>query len=175
MAETRDIIVLTVGGVVAFVLQLVLAPYITIGAAMPNFVMAFVFLCAIMRAQSFGCVLPFACGLLYDFLSGSIVGAMAFSLTLFAVIAARVYDAMANDTLFMPLAVMGVGILLSQVCYGLFLLAAGYNAGFLEAFVYRALPCTLYTCVISFVLYPLAAKLFTPSGPSSPIVANQFR
>lgn len=175
MMDSREAAALGVAGVVAFVLQLVLAPYICIGAAMPNFVLAFVFLCVVTRSQTFGCVMPFVLGLLYDFLSGNPIGAMAFSLTLFSYVEARVYSAMENDTLFMPLAVMGVGILLTETVYGVFLLAAGYNAGFFEAFALRALPCAVYDCVVAFLLYPLAARFFTSSGPTSPIVASQLR
>ena len=175
MVDSREAVALGVAGVVAFLLQLILAPYICIGPAMPNFVVVFVFLCAVTRSQSFGCVVPFALGLLYDFLSGNPVGAMAFSLTLFSYVGARIYSAMENDTLFMPLAVMAVGVLLTEALYGVFLLAMGYNAGFFEAFVLRALPCAIYDCVVAFLLYPLAVRLFTPTGPTSPIVASQLR
>ncbi len=175
MMDSHETVALVVAGVAAFALQLISAPYICIGPAMPNFIVVFVFLCVVTRAQIFGCVAPFVLGLVYDFLSGNPVGAMAFSLTLFSFIGARVYSAMENDTLFMPLAVMGAGILLTETAYGLFLLATGYNAGFFEAFALRALPCAVYDCVVAFLLYPLAVRLFAPSGPTSPIVASQLR
>lgn len=175
MNLSRESIALIVAGVAAFVLQIVLAPYISISAAMPNFVVVFVMLCAVVRAQSFGCVMPFVLGLLYDFLSGNIVGGMALALMVSAVLAARVFAVLQNDTLFMPLAVLALGSLMVELLYAIVLLAAGYNAGILEAFVFRALPCALYDSVVAFLLYPLAARFFVSSGPSSPLVATQLR
>ena len=137
--------------------------------------MVFVFLCAVTRSQSFGCVMPFAMGLLYDLLSGGVVGAMSFALTLFSYVGARVFAAMENDTLFMPIAVMSAGMLLTELVYGIFLLATGYNASFIDALIFRALPCAIYDSVIAFILYPLASRFFSSGGPASPIVATQLR
>ena len=175
MTDSHDVFVLSIAGVVAFLLQLILAPYIAIGHAMPDFVMVFVFLCAVTRSQSFGCVMPFVLGLLYDLLSGGVVGAMSFAFTLFSYVGARVFAAMENDTLFMPIAVMSAGMLLTELVYGIFLLATGYNASFIDALIFRALPCAIYDSVIAFILYPLASRFFLSGGPASPIVATQLR
>ena len=175
MADSRDTIVLVVAAVLAFLLQIVVAPSIMLGNAMPNFVVVFVFLCAILRFQTFGCVMPFAMGLLFDFVAGSVVGAMAFALTLFSVIAARVFFALNNDTLFIPFAIMGLGFILVEATYGIILLSVGYQAGFLEAFVFEALPCALYDCAIAVLLYPIAARFFKSGMPNSPIMTTQLR
>ena len=175
MAESHDAIVIVVACVIAFVLQIVVAPYIALGNALPNFVVAFVFLCAILRFQAFGCVMPFVVGLAFDFVCGSVVGAMAFSLTLFSVVAARAFFTLNNDTLFMPFVIMALGLILTEATYGIVLIATGYQAGFLEAFVYRALPCALYDFVVAILFYPLAARFFRGGTQSTPIMTTQLR
>ncbi len=175
MNDSRETVVLVVAGVLAFVLQFVLAPSIALGNAMPNFVVVFTFVCAIQRFQTFGCVMPFLLGLLFDFLSGSVVGAMAFSLTLFSVVSARVFYALNNDTLFVPFVVMGLGFVFVESAYGAVLLASGYNAGLLEALVFQALPCALYDFVVAALLYPLATRFLKGNTPASPIMTTQLR
>ena len=144
MGDSHDAFVLGVAGVLAFVLQIVLAPSLMLGNAMPNFVVVFAFLCAILRFQSFGCVMPFALGLLFDLFAGGVIGAMAFALTLCSVVASRIFFSLNNDTLFIPFAIMGLGFVFTETIYGVVLLASGYQAGFFEAFAYQALPCALY-------------------------------
>ena len=48
------------------------------------------------------------------------------------------------------------------------LLALGFDAGALDVFLYRALPCALYDCVIGLVLYPLAARVLAGAAPAQP-------
>ena len=48
----------------------------------------------------------------------------------------------------------------------------GLSASPVDAFLYRALPCTLYDCVVGFVLYPIIARLLASGaqdrGPRTP-------
>ena len=71
---------------------------------------------------------------------------------------------MNNDTLFMPLLVLGVGVLLVELSYGMFLLLFGYPAGLFEAIAYRVFPCFVYDLVIGLLLYPLAKRFLMPTG-----------
>lgn len=171
----RRMLVGILGAIVAFLLQILLAPYIMIAHAMPNFVAVFIMLLAVTRPQTFGCVLPFVLGLIFDFVSGGPIGAMAFSLTLMGMVAARFFNTMNNDTLFMPLATMAVGLVLTEFIYGIFMLAMGYDAGVLSALFTRALPCGIYDSVFACVLYPLAVRFFIDEGPTKPPIADQLR
>lgn len=156
-----------IGAAIAVLLQIVLAPYLAINGAMPNFVVVYAVLLAIMRGTSYSCVLPFVLGLLYDLFSGGPVGAMAFTLMVLTIIASRIFAAVDNDTFFMPVVLAAGNVLLVEVVYGVFLLMFGYNAGFVDAFVYRALPCAIYDIVISLALLPLFKRLFVTVGPVS--------
>ena len=173
MDNNLKLVVVVVGAVIAYVLQIVVAPAITIVSAMPNFIAIFAAIYTVSRARATSYVVPFVLGLIFDFVSGGPVGALAFSLTLSCAIASLLFSALDNDTIFVALVSVVVALLLTEVIYGIFLLAMGYEAGVLQALVYRALPCALYDCVLGCILYPLIVRLYAPSGPAgSPIITH---
>ena len=161
---TPDRIAIVVGAVLAVFLQVALAPYISIMGAMPNFIIVFVLIVAMSRPHSFGAVLPFVLGLVYDLTAGGPVGAMAFSLTAFSYLAARLYASFENDTLFMPLAIMALGILAIELSYAVFLMMFGYSVGIIDALAYRIFPCLAYDLVIGVILYLFTTRFFRQSG-----------
>lgn len=167
MNVTRDGIAVAVGAVVAVLLQVVVAPNIALFGVMPNFVVAYALLVAIVRPATAGPVMPFVLGLVFDLVSGGPVGAMAFLLVLMTFLAARAFAVLDNDTLFMPLVIFVAATVLVEALYAAFLLALGFDASALDV-LYRALPCALYDCVIGLVLYPLAARVLAGAAPAQP-------
>lgn len=161
---TTERIFVVAGAVVAVLLQLLVAPYIAISFAIPNFIVAFTMAIAIVRPHSFGCVLPFVLGLSFDLMGGGPVGAMAFSLTLFSYVLARYFGSVGNDSVVMAIAFMALGLLLVELSYGVFLLMFGYNANMFDALAYRIAPCFMYDLVIALVLYPIAKRFIQPAG-----------
>ena len=168
MNVTRDGIAVAVGAVIAILAQIIIAPNIALFSAMPNFVVVYALLVAIVRPGASGPVLPFVLGLVFDLVSGGPVGAMAFLLVLVTFLASRAFVVLDNDTLFMPLVTFVVGALVVEVLYGAFLLALGFDASFLEVFLYRALPCALYDSVVGLILYPLATRVLAGAAPAQP-------
>lgn len=160
---TQERIFTIIGAVVAVLLQIVLAPHIGLFGVVPNILVAYVLVVAVVRPQSFGSIMPFLLGLFFDLFTGGPVGVMAFSLMVFSVIAARVFDTINNDTIVMPLFVVAVGTLLVELSYAMFLLLFGYPAGLFDAIAYRVFPCFLYDMVIGFILYPLVKRFIVPS------------
>ncbi|MEG0505181.1 MAG: rod shape-determining protein MreD, partial [Raoultibacter sp.] len=171
---TRDSVAVLIGAFIAVIAQVVIAPNIAIFAAFPNFLAAYVLVIAIVRPTNSVLVLAFVLGLLYDFLGFGPVGAMSFLLVLAAFAASRIFSYLNNDTLFMPLVILVVSMVIVEVFYAVFLIGLGLSSGVMDALLYRALPCALYDCVIALVLYPLATHFIaggTPSG-SSPVPAG---
>ena len=172
MNVTRDGIAVAVGAVVAVLLQVVVAPNIALFGAMPNFVVAYALLVAIVRPMAAGPVMPFVLGLVFDLVSGGPVGTMAFLLVLMTFLAARAFAVLDNDTLFMPVTIFVVATFAAEMLYGALLIGLGLSASPVDAFLYRALPCTLYDCVVGLVLYPIIARLLASGaqdrGPRTP-------
>lgn len=158
-------IVLVLLAVIAVLLQLVLAPYIAIAGAVPNFIAVAAVLVAIIRHDSFGCVLPFVLGLLYDLFSGNAVGPMAFALLLSCYLASRLFEALNNDRALMALLVAAAALLLTEVLYGILMLMLGYAGGAAGALAIHALPVFAYDLVLAAVLYPLVKRLVAATSP----------
>ena len=59
----------------------------------------------------------------------------------------------------MPLTIFAVSVLAVEMLYGGLLMTTGLSASALDAFLYRALPCGLYDCIVGLVLYLIMARL----------------
>ena len=159
-----DSVRIFIGAVLAVLLQVLISPNIAIFHAMPNLLVVYTLIVAMVAPGSSHVVLAFCMGMISDLLGYGPVGAMPLLLMLACVAASRIHGAFANGTLFIPLVVLAVAILLIEFLYA-FIAVGVAGTSPLDAFVYRALPCTLYNCVIGLVLYPLAARFFSNSQP----------
>ena len=162
---TFERIVVVAGAVVAFLLQVLVAPHIAIGYGVPNIVAVFCIVVSLVQPNIFKYVLPFVMGLVYDLLSGGPIGAMAFSLTASSAVVIWFFQRSNNDTLFMGMAAMLIGVFLVEFLHGIFILASGFSANLIDAFVYRMLPCFLYDAVLGAILYPIALRFLSSQAP----------
>ena len=141
-----------VGAVVVLLLQVLLAPHISIGYALPNFVCAFCLVMALVHPRVTGPVYCFILGLAFDFVSGGPLGAMAFVLTLVSTFESWLFLRANNDTRFMAITVLVGCVFACEILYGGIFLLFGYSAGVLEAFVMHSLPCFIYDFIIALVM-----------------------
>ena len=162
---TTERIIVTVGAVVAVLLQAILAPHIAIGYGIPNIIAVFCLAVSIVQPNMYKYVMPFALGLLYDLMSGGPVGAMAFSLTAATALACWFHERSNNDTVFMGLVAVALGLLCLELAYGAFALMFGYASNLLQAFMYRTLPCLVYNLVLGLIAYPLAGRFLSAKAP----------
>lgn len=161
----RENILLVVGAAAALLLQIVLAPNIAIMGAMPNFVLVYVGIAAMLRQTDFLVGMAFAAGLVYDFAGTSMIGVMAALLTVAAFVASRAGAFFNSDTLTISLALSMATSLLVEVLYALFyVMTAGIPL--FDALLMRALPCALYDCAMAIIIFPLLSYLFSAAAPS---------
>ncbi len=156
-------LMVAIGGLAAVLLQVLVAPNIAIFHAIPNVLVVYTLLIAMLvPGQHF--VLAFVLGMLSDLLGYGPVGAMPLLLIVASALASRVHMAFDNGTVFIPLVVLAVSIILVEVLYAFIAVgAAGVDP--MDAFIYRALPCTLYNCVLGLALYPFMWRLFGKREP----------
>lgn len=166
MTIERDRIAALVGAIVALVLQIVVAPVISIAGAVPNVIAAYVVALSIARPSRPPLVMAFVMGLLYSFVAGGPVGGMALLLVLVAFLASRAFTVLANDALFMPIAIIAVSSVVIELLYAMLLIALGLDVGIFEAIVLRVLPCALYDCVVGVIFFPIMLKFVVGSAPS---------
>ena len=163
MDEPREGFAVFIGAAVALLLQVVVAPNIALVGAVPNFILAYCLVVAIVRPHAAGLVMPFVLGLAYDLMSVSPVGAMSFLLVLATFAASRIFSVMDNGTLFMPLSILVLMTLAVEMAYGLFLLSSGLEVSLIDAFFFRGLPCSLYDAVLGLLIFPLAMRFISGS------------
>lgn len=147
-----------VGALVAVLLQVVVAPNVHIFAAAPNFILCYVVAIAVGNARKAGYIMPFVCGLLYDLLGSGPVGAMAFVCVAATFLASLAFQALDNETLFIPLAIILASCFLAELGYGLLMIACGMDVSLLDALLQVCLPCGLYDTVLSMIAYPLVLR-----------------
>ena len=166
---TGEHIVIAIGAALAVLLQILVAPHLALfgGMAFPNVIVVFAMLVAVTRPTQYGPILPFVLGLLFDLFSGGPVGAMAFSLTAFSMLTATLVGRMSNDTSFVELVGLALGLLLVELSYGVFLMLFGYPVDLLGALAYRVVPCFLYDFFLGAVLYPLVSRFLKTGGAPS--------
>ncbi len=160
MSRSREILFVFIGGVIAVLLQIIVAPAITIFTAEPNILLAYVMVVSILRASNAGPLLAFVLGLIWDLIGTGPVGGMAFIFVFMAILASRIYAVLDNDTLFMRLIILVLAIFIAEILYGILLMLVGMSMGFIDALIYRALPCGLYSLVVGLIIYPLIAHFF---------------
>lgn len=173
MELTRENVAALICAVVVVLLQIMVAPAIALFSAIPNFIVAFCVVRAVAAPYQAGSLIPLALGLVFDLVGGGPVGGMAFVLVLVTFFASRLFAALNNDTLFMPVTIILVSTMLVEVLYGLVVVACGAGVSFGEALLYRVLPCMLYDCVIGLLLYPIAIRVLVekPLGqPGTPVL-----
>lgn len=154
MTITRENFVIIIVAVIAVVLQIMLSPYIAIFGAVPNIIAAYVIVIAVVRKMSNRVVvLAFILGLCYSLFQSGPVGSMALALTAVSFVVGRAMAALDNDTAFMPIFLIVIGLLLTEAIYGIILLVMGTVTNIGDVFLLRVLPCTVYDIVVGLIWY----------------------
>lgn len=149
LSRHRRVIVLSV---IAVLLQIILAPNLQIGNAVPNFIASFVIAYVLAYAQRPHYVLAFVLGLVADLLGNSAVGLSSLCLLIVAFVEGSAGRVLRSDNLLLSVVVLLIAAFAVDLVYGLFMVGTGV-AGFSDAMLYRVLPCTLYDATIAFVWY----------------------
>lgn len=167
-----DRILIALGGVVAVLCQVLIAPNIMLFEATPNFLIVYTLLVAMLVPDDEHYVLAFVMGMISDLLGYGPVGAMAFLLIAASFVASRLHMAFANGSVFVPLIVMMLTIFVVEALYALVVYLSGASITLGDAFGLRALPMTVYDCVLGLLLYPVLRRVFSASPMAVESVAT---
>lgn len=148
-----------IGALLAVVLQVVLAPNITIFGAVPSFVVAYCLAAGMLLPPIPAYVLAFVCGMLADLLGYGPVGAVPFLLLVAIALLQRVHAALGNGTLFVSLAILAAFALAVPLLHTAFVVATTSSFTALEAYGSQGISMAVYDCVLALVLYPLLARV----------------
>lgn len=150
----------TIGAVVvAGILQAGLAPYMAIGGITPNFLLLVTVTIALVQGPAAGCSAGFACGLIFDLLGSGPVGPMILVLSVTGYLAGLLHENMFAEGWLLPITVLGIAALGSEIAYGLILDLLGSGGPVLLTFITKTLPTAVYNTVLGLLVYPWLARI----------------
>lgn len=161
------------GGIVALLLQIALAPFISLGQCTPNFIAAWCVASSLANPARATYLSAFLLGILFDVLGGGPVGAMAFCLLVVTFAASRVFMIVSNDTVFMVVAFIFAAVFMVEMLYGTVIAFVQPSISLGQALLYRSLPNCLYDFVVAVIVYPVVAYLqskLAASGADMPVL-----
>jgi len=150
---------------VALILQAGVAPYVAIGGVVPNFFLLVVVTLALTTGPTEGAAAGFASGLLFDLLGTGPVGPMCLVLVITGYVAGLLHEQMFAEGWLLPLTVLGLAALSSELAYGLILSVLGQGGSFGRTFVVKMLPAAVYNTVVALLVYPWLARFLRSDRP----------
>lgn len=154
----QERIPIIIGALIALVCQMILAPNVHIGDAVPNFMLAYIIAISVANMRGTNYVIAFIVGLLFDLSGTGPVGAMAFVCVAVMFACSQIVRALDSEGPLAAILVIIVACLASEAAYGLLMIACGVDVTLLDALVYRMLPCGLYDIVIAIIAYLLVLR-----------------
>lgn len=139
--------------IVVLLCQTIIAPALSLSGVSPNFFFIYTFLLAATQADSSHVLVAFFAGLLFDVFGSGVIGSAAFILCLMCALYSICTKLLGGDVFFMSLVLACVGVLVSELLYGGFLLSFNVVDSAFEVFMLRALPCALYDIVIMIIAF----------------------
>jgi rod shape-determining protein MreD len=147
-----------VGSLIAFLLQVIIAPNIAILGVVPNFILGFVILNAMSCNRVRSSLTGFILGLLYGFISQGPLGAMSLVLAILGYGISSLNKELFSGSwqmqaLFLLIAAFA-GELLNAVCLSIL----GYDSDFRHSVGMRVVPAALYDAVFGLIVFLLMRR-----------------
>lgn len=141
------------------VIQVIFAPILSIFSVVPNFIVAFVLVLAIVRRPDSTYVYAFVLGLISDLLSQTPVGLSSLLLLVITFVLSRAFEVLDDSNIAMPIIAFAAAIFVFELLFMIILLIAGYQGGFIELFLQRVIPLTVFNVVIAAILFVVMRRL----------------
>lgn len=165
MSDIKHALPTVAAVLLAGVLQASLAPYMSIGGVTPNFLLLVVITLALTEGPTAGCTAGLAAGLLFDLLGSGPVGAMALVLAVTGYLAGLLHEQLFAEGWLLPLTVLAVAALGTEMAYAALLGLFGQVSGFWTTFFTKALPGALYNTTLALLVYPWLARFLRRDRP----------
>ena len=169
-----DRVLLTIVGVVAALLQLLLSPALTFGDATPGFIVVAVIAVIILFPDERHYGFAFVMGLVSDLITQAPVGATSFCLLGCTFLLPMAVEAVGNDNLLMSFLLILVGAFGVELAFCIFLSLSGI-LGFVDGIAHVAVPCGVYNAILGFIVYILAFNLARGRGDRSGVTMSNVR
>lgn len=151
----KRFIIITIEIIICFLLQTTVFQWFALAKAVPNLLLILTVSVGLMRGRTEGLTVGFFCGLLVDFCFGSVIGLYAFMFMIIGYLNGYSNKIFEKDDLTIPIVLVGISELLYFFLYYIFeyLLQGKLNIWYY--FIRLGLPETIYTVVVSIVMYKI--------------------
>ena len=133
--------------VCALLLQVIVAPNITIGGVAPNFLLAALIVGAYITSPRTGIILGFILGFVFDLLSSGPIGSMTLIMSLIGFAFPKITSSMQIEGIGHWIAFVAISALAANLFYAIIMAFAGAGSSFFSALLYKTLPSTVYDAV----------------------------
>jgi rod shape-determining protein MreD len=145
--------------IVAWILQVSVVPYLSIFGVVPNLLFLVVVALALVEGPEAGCIAGFVAGLIFDLLGSSVVGPYALVLCVVGYVAGMLQANMFAEGWLLPVTVVFVAGLGSELAHGLILVVLDVGVPFWTALLRIMIPGALYNTALAVLLFPLLARV----------------
>ena len=143
---------------IGLLVQVALAPYLAIGAIVPNFLLLIVVTLALVEGAGWGAVSGFVAGFAFDLAGTGPVGPMALVLSVVGYATGTLQANLFAEGWLLPLTVLGLASISVEVAYGLILVVLGAATGWWHTFATVMFPEALYNVALGLLVYPVLAR-----------------
>jgi rod shape-determining protein MreD len=147
-----------VGILGAVILQVAVAPHLSIGGAVPNFLLLMVIAVALIEGPRYGTIAGFAAGLMFDLIGTGPIGPMALVLCVVGFVAGSLQENMFAEGWRLPVTVVLIASLITTLGYWIVLALAGETGSFWSALLSVMVPSALYNAVLALLTFPWLAR-----------------
>lgn len=144
---------------IVVVIQIVFAPILTIFAVVPSFIVPFVLVLSVLRRPDSTYGYAFVLGLIADLLSQTPVGLTSLLLLAITFVLSRAFEVLDDTSITMPLIAFAAALFAFELVFMIVLMIMGYQGGFIELFLQRALPATVINVIIAALLFVIMRRL----------------
>lgn len=144
--------------VFAFILQIAIAPQLSIFGVTPNFVFVLMATIALLRGSRQGAIVGFTCGLIFDLVGSGPIGVSALAFCVAGTIAGALRQNTFAEGWKLPVLIVIVASFFSELLYATTLLLIGETIDFLPTLTDVVLPTTAYNGAIAVGIFPILAR-----------------
>lgn len=145
--------------IAGFLLQVGVAPYISIGGVSPNFFVIIVVVMAMTNGSSEGVAIGFIAGMLLDLIGTGPLGPWALVLSITGYVVGLLGQNLFAEGWLLPVTVLSIASLFSELLSTIMVFVLGTEAPFWRALMSQVFPTAVYTIFISVLLFPVLSKV----------------
>ena len=146
-----------VGAIIAFLLQVAIAPNLAIAGVAADVTLCFVVVNSMRVSKATSVTTGFALGALVDLACGTPLGVKALSYCLISYLANSISTMTMLDNIMARFVAIAIMLFCTELFTALLISIIGFDSGLASAFISRVLPAGLYDSVVALLFLPYAS------------------